>query len=105
MISLSCICEIVRDSLSKMAIEKIEAIGNGTYARVWKVRYTENPSVFYALKSISLTLKGTPRPDTVLAEVNALKALKHENIVQLINSYFSDDEGFQVFYKFYVLLG
>jgi len=64
--------------------KRIEQIGEGTYGQVYKAVCLSSSSVV-ALKKIRLTSVATEGlPRTVIREIKILKALKHENMVQML---------------------
>jgi serine/threonine protein kinase len=64
--------------------KRIEQIGEGTYGQVYKATCLSS-STIVALKKIRLTSVATEGlPRTVIREIKILKALKHENMVQMM---------------------
>jgi len=64
--------------------KRIEQIGEGTYGQVYKAACLSSSRIV-ALKKIRLTSVATEGlPRTVIREIKILKALKHENMVQML---------------------
>jgi serine/threonine protein kinase len=64
--------------------KRIEQIGEGTYGQVYKAKCLSSNRIV-ALKKIRLTSVATEGlPRTVIREIKILKALKHENMVQML---------------------
>lgn len=64
--------------------KRIEQIGEGTYGQVYKASCLSSNRIV-ALKKIRLTSVATEGlPRTIIREIKILKALKHENMVQML---------------------
>lgn len=69
--------------------ERKEKIGEGTYGIVFKARDTTTGQLV-ALKQIRLETEDEGVPSTTIREISALRELKHENVVRLLEIAYTD---------------
>lgn len=82
--SLSYFQKCVPQTRSIAHYKRIEQIGEGTYGQVYKAICLSSQRIV-ALKKIRLTSVSTEGlPRTVIREIKILKALRHENMVQML---------------------
>lgn len=77
--------------------EKIEQIGEGTYGKVFKGRFKNDPTLLVALKKVRMESEKEGFPITAVREVKILTTLNHPNIVKLIEIVTSNNSVYLVF--------
>lgn len=77
--------------------EKIEQIGEGTYGKVFKGRFKDDPTLLVALKKVRMESEKEGFPVTAVREVKILTTLNHPNIVKLIEIITSKNSVYLVF--------
>ncbi|KAK8853073.1 hypothetical protein IAR55_003774 [Kwoniella newhampshirensis] len=75
--------------------EKISHVGEGTYGKVYKARSNENGKMF-ALKRIRMEGERDGFPVTAMREIKLLQALRHENVVRLMEMVVSTGSVYMV---------
>ena len=68
-------------ALQKYRYERLQELGSGSYAVVYKARNRETDEVI-ALKKLRFGFDEQGLPSSTLREISLLKELKHENIVE-----------------------
>jgi serine/threonine protein kinase len=68
-------------SLQKYRYERLQELGSGSYAVVYKARNRETDEVI-ALKKLRFGFDEQGLPSSTLREISLLKDLKHANIVE-----------------------
>jgi serine/threonine protein kinase len=68
-------------ALQKYRYERLQELGSGSYAVVYKARNRETDEVI-ALKKLRFGFDDQGLPSSTLREISSLKELKHENIVE-----------------------
>jgi serine/threonine protein kinase len=78
-----CLLSIVRALLGsqKYRYERLQELGSGSYAVVYKARNRETDEVI-ALKKLRFGFDEQGLPSSTLREISLLKELKHPNIVE-----------------------
>ena len=63
---------------------KLSIVGKGTYGSVFKAFKMKDPSRFYAVKKVDLSMEKEGFPITALREIMLLRQLSHENIIRFL---------------------
>ena len=82
--------------LYETTFDKIQKLGEGTYSVVYKVskKNSNNEIVYYALKKFKKIYNNFGCNDSALKEITILKEIFHENILKIIDTFYSIKELF-----------
>ena len=83
--------------------DNLSPIGQGGYAQVWSGNCTKFATTI-AMKKVNYSLKFDEKDrKRRMAEVEALKNLRHDNIVELYDSFDTTTQGFPVRQHFFLI--
>ena len=85
-----------KNKLYETTFDKIQKLGEGTYSVVYKVskKNNDNETIYYALKKFKNILNNNGCNDSALKEITILKEIFHENILKIIDTFYSIKELF-----------
>ncbi|KAG9392263.1 hypothetical protein J8273_5248 [Carpediemonas membranifera] len=78
---------------------RVERVGQGTYAVVWKAHPKHDPSFCCAIKCLSLNRETDGIPATAMREISILRDLSHPNIV-VLHEVVSDEDKLALVFEF-----
>ena len=81
--------------LYERTFDKILKLGEGTYSVVYKVSIkneNDKEETFYALKKFKNLMNNSGCNDSALKEITILKEIIHDNIIKLIDTFYSINE-------------
>lgn len=79
--------------MASMPFNKVKGLGRGAYGTVDQIERKSDPTQVYARKTFTLKRRQTNRAGTeeaIMHEANVIRSLKHDHIVNLVETYKCD---------------